>query len=97
MRRQGGAGKVPLFLFKKLPFLFLGKSINTHTQHHAALNSQGNFPISECSGCSRSGLVSTLLLLGSTFLFHVQVWFFSLALADMAFLTVDIRNFSLLN
>lgn len=35
--------KFLFFLLKILPFLFMGESIYTHTQHHAALNSQGNF------------------------------------------------------
>lgn len=65
--------KFLFFLLKILPFLFMGESIYTHTQHHAALNSQGNFPITEISGCSQSGLVSALLLLGPTLFLHIRV------------------------
>lgn len=72
--------KSPLFsLLKKVAFLFMGEPLCTHTQHHAALNSQGNFPISELSECSRSGLVSALLL-GPAFFLHIQACLaFSLA------------------
>lgn len=107
MRLQGGVGKIPFSLSFKKKMAFLFVKACTHTQTHTPQASnwkklslsnrpqitQGNFPISEISEWSGSGLISVLPLLKSNPLSQKSV--VTIGLTCMAFLLFDMLVSSL--